>query len=113
MPEELLDPETLTKAFIAVAQQCERDSLLWFPQSHNLTEHALSLAGEAGEVANKVKKILRGSDDLNDSRVRFNLIMENTDVLIYNMNLAAILRYDPYMAYMTKRAENEKRFGRG
>jgi hypothetical protein len=111
--EERLSADTLSKAFIAVAQQCDQDSELWFPKSHNLTEHVLSMGGEVGEVQNITKKILRGSLDLNDASTRFALIMENTDVLIYNMNVAAILRYDPYMAYMTKRMENEKRFARG
>lgn len=97
----------------ALAKQCNDDSLRWFPNSHNVVHHTLSLCGEAGELANLVKKIDRGSLDIRDANTRYRLMMETTDVFVYLLNIAFLLGLDLQKAYDHVRAENEKRFGNG
>lgn len=95
------------------AKQCVEDSERWFGDStvvYSIPHHTLAMAGEVGEFANIVKKIDRGSLNMGDARVRYDLAMELTDVFIYLMNLAGLLGVDLEKAYMHKRAENEKRF---
>ena len=53
---------------------------------------ALGLAGEAGEVANKVKKFERG--DYNEDRLRELAASEIGDVLWYIAGLATVLELD-------------------
>jgi NTP pyrophosphatase (non-canonical NTP hydrolase) len=95
-------------------KQCLDDSIRWFGDTVNIEgaipHHALALAGEVGEFANIVKKIDRGSLDSREPRVRHDLAMELTDVLIYVLNLGALLRIDLEESYKIKRAENEQRF---
>jgi NTP pyrophosphatase (non-canonical NTP hydrolase) len=96
-----------------LAMQCQEDSQRWFPDANHVPHHALSLAGEVGELCNIVKKLERGSLDIRDAGVRYDLAMELTDVYIYLLNLAGLLKVDLEKAYMYKRSENEKRFGNG
>lgn len=95
-----------------LAQQCQEDSLRWFPESNNVVHHALSLAGEVGELCNIIKKIDRGSLDIKDANVRYKLMMETTDVYVYLLNLAALFGLDLERSYEHVRALNEKRFGK-
>jgi NTP pyrophosphatase (non-canonical NTP hydrolase) len=66
--------------------------------------------GEAGEFANLVKKIERGSLRLGDASVRLKLAMELTDTFVYMLNLAGLLGIDLEKSYHLVRGENEKRF---
>lgn len=54
---------------------------------------ALGLAGEAGEVANKVKKVLRDNNGVLSDEVAKDLAGEVGDVLWYAANLAEEINY--------------------
>jgi NTP pyrophosphatase (non-canonical NTP hydrolase) len=96
-----------------LAQACMADSERWFPgQAHSMAFLTLALAGEVGELANIVKKVERGSLDPHDAAVKRMMDMETTDVLIYLMNIFALLKVDPAKSYEKKRQENEQRFGK-
>ena len=45
------------------AYQTEARKTAFCPPEHKITYPAIGLAGEAGELANKVKKLLRGDDN--------------------------------------------------
>lgn len=97
-----------------LAEKAIQDSKLWFPKTaSNLSHHVLGMCGETGELANLVKKIERGSLDPAQATVRHQLVMENTDVLIYNLCVFGLLRADPLRAYNAVRAQNVQRFGSG
>jgi NTP pyrophosphatase (non-canonical NTP hydrolase) len=87
------------------------DSQKWFPRTTgNLFFTAACIAGEAGELVNKLKKVERGSHAL--SEVLPEAIEEATDVLTYLLNFYGALGIDPEVEYHKKRAKNEARFGR-
>jgi len=62
-----------------------------YPVEDALTYTALGLCGESGEVAEKIKKWIRGDD--NGSSLKENLLYELGDVLWYLSNLAFELNY--------------------
>lgn len=64
-----------------------------FPQEVALEYLTLGLVGEAGEIANKVKKILRGDHEF-DEGAKDNLRYELGDVLWYVAVLADHLEVD-------------------
>lgn len=95
-----------------LALQCADDSKRWFPDyKPDVPYFALCMAGEVGEFANMVKKVERGSLDPNDAKVRYDMVMELTDVFIYLLNLAGMLNVDLEAAYNVKRQHNEQRWG--
>jgi NTP pyrophosphatase (non-canonical NTP hydrolase) len=98
-----------------IAEQCLGDSKRWFPEQLNLPHMGLGLTGEAGEVANIIKKIDRGSleSPFENQDVKDKLTDEMADVFTYLMNLAGFLQIDMAKEYMRKRLFNEKRFGDG
>lgn len=96
-----------------MAQQARDDSDRWFGDSHasdSLVHMVLSLCGEAGELANLVKKIDRGSLDIRNANVRYQLMMETTDVFVYLLNIAGMLGLDLERSNDHVRGLNEKRF---
>lgn len=111
-----------------LAQQARDDSRRWFPDTADSLVHmGLGMSGEAGEVTNILKKIDRGDfgqtakdfihgeptlDGL-PQEVRTQLAGEVTDVLVYVLNMYALLGVKPDVIYATVRAANERRFGRG
>jgi len=64
-----------------------------YPEEYKVIYPALGLAGEAGEAADKVKKILRGDCELTEER-RKAIALEIGDVLWYCATLAHDLGYD-------------------
>jgi len=59
-----------------------------YPKTHAILYPALGMAGEAGEVANKVKKIIRDGFDAQPETWREDLSSEIGDVLWYCAALA-------------------------
>lgn len=104
---------------VELTKQCVSDSRRWFPDvnpgpdasQREIIHHTVAMFGEMGEFANIVKKIERGSLNLENPNVQFNLRDELADVLIYLLNLAGILNVDLLYAYGDKRVRNEERFG--
>lgn len=84
-----------------------------------LVYSTLGLAGEAGEIANKVKKIIRDNDGLVTRDVRTALRAELGDVLWYVACLAGDLRTDlstvaqENLDKLAKRAQENKIQGSG
>jgi NTP pyrophosphatase (non-canonical NTP hydrolase) len=69
---------------------------------------ALALCGESGEVANAVKKVIRG--DISYEEQRGAVISEVTDVFIYVLKLAYQMGFDLEGAYLGKMEINRARF---
>ena len=69
-------------------------ALAIYPRANAYVYPALKLAGEAGEVAEKVGKSLRGDFSLDDPNVKLELLKELGDVLWYVNALANDLGSD-------------------
>lgn len=96
---------------VEMALQCVADSKRWFPNvTDSIPHHTLAMAGEVGEFANIVKKIERGDLDIHDAATRNKLAMELTDVMVYLLNIAGLLRINLAVTYDVVRKHNEKRF---
>ena len=94
-------------------RQALDDSERWFGDVatvHNLSHHVLALCGEAGELANLVKKIERGSLNPQSATVQHQLAMETTDTFVYLLNIAGLLGVDLEKSNQLVRGQNEKRF---
>lgn len=65
-----------------------------YPADNGLVYTTLGLTGEAGEVAEKVKKILRDKDGHVDHKANYELASELGDVLWYAANLASELGFN-------------------
>lgn len=65
-----------------------------YPEQHRIVYPTLGLVGEAGEVAEKVKKVLRDSGGEFTLEKKEELAKELGDVLWYIANLANDLKYD-------------------
>lgn len=64
------------------------------PRDLAITYPALGIAGEAGEVADKVKKVFRDHDrDFSDAKLRHDIALEIGDVLWYCAKLSYELGY--------------------
>jgi len=99
---------------------CVEDSGRWFPgKAQTLPNLVLCLAGEVGEVANLVKKIVRGSMTLEyamdeEYKSGATLQEEVIDCLIYLCNLMGAKEFegvDWKKIWDEKRQFNENRFG--
>ncbi len=101
------------------------NSRRWFPELHErgqlelIIHMALGLAGEAGEVANLVKKINRGPRSGPGGIAPWTfeqydaLTDELADVLTYTLNLAGLLGIDLAATFDRKQGVCEERWGTG
>jgi NTP pyrophosphatase (non-canonical NTP hydrolase) len=91
------------------------DSHRWFPECDNLglPFWMLCLTGEVGELANELKKVMRGTANFNDAKVKYKIDMEVADIFTYLLQIAGMLQIDLEAAYNVKRQFNEERFGPG
>jgi len=65
-----------------------------FPKEHSLVYPALGLVGEAGEVAEKVKKVIRDNKGEMDCKKREEIAKELGDVLWYLAALSTEIGYE-------------------
>jgi NTP pyrophosphatase (non-canonical NTP hydrolase) len=75
-------------------QAAARETALYPDAGSNPIYPTLGLSGEAGEVADKVKKVLRDSHGHFDDEVRAEIALELGDVLWYVAQLASEMGYD-------------------
>lgn len=98
-----------------LAWEMRSNSERWFPEMHADPQipmhvfYALGMSGEVGEVANEVKKGLRGHQE-NGVR-HIDLAAELADVFTYLLLLADELDVDLIAEYRKKAALNEGRWG--
>ena len=83
------------------------------PLEHQLMYVALGVAGEAGEIAEKVKKIIRNDDGIVSDEKRSALKSEIGDVLWYLSQLSRILGFSFSDAARANVAKLEDRALRG
>lgn len=108
--ESSTDPDRLLKD---IQIECSDDTLDWFPDIEPSLDYlSICLAGETGEFCNIVKKMMRGSMDIEAEYTKFLLSMELVDTFIYVVLLANILGMDLAKAYTIKREQNVERFDR-
>lgn len=69
-------------------QKLSRETAIYPNRDKNFIYPALGLAGEAGEVAEIIKRIIRDEEGLFDERVKSELLKELGDVLWYLSQLA-------------------------
>lgn len=101
----------LSVALFDLAAEMRANSERWFPAIHDGqfplgAFYALGLAGEAGEVANEMKKIWRGVDGN-----RGNVGAELSDTFTYLLLLADECGVDLIAEYRDKVAVNNNRWG--
>lgn len=65
-----------------------------YPNDNNISYLALAICGEAGELADKVKKVIRDKQGLFYIPDLTAIAMELGDILWYAANLAKVLGYD-------------------
>ena len=107
-------PELSLKCNIqSLTERMKKDSAFWHKKVHGdhgaLRDHyALGLCGEAGEVADEIKKMAYDEDR---AARRVDLATELSDVLIYLLLLADHEGIDIVDAYLKKREHNINRWG--
>ena len=102
-----------------IAATCLANSERWFPTNHTtlrsaVTHCTLGLAGEAGETANRVKKLYGYMDqrrDVDPGAVR-SIVEELVDTLIYDLVLLRLFGADIPQAIADKVAICEARWGK-
>jgi NTP pyrophosphatase (non-canonical NTP hydrolase) len=104
------------KEIIRLQQEFDSRHESSFPWNQNISDDnlqtlqylALALCGESGEVANAIKKVIRG--DVSYEEQRDAVIGEVTDVFIYVLKLAYQMGFDLENAYISKMELNRVKF---
>lgn len=112
---------TIATDLDTITHRARSNSARWFPELHarpardQLTHLTLGLTGEAGEVANLVKKLNRRPDDTADlAGLELDLVAEElANVLTYLLNIAGLLGIDLAASFHHKQAICEQRWGAG
>jgi NTP pyrophosphatase (non-canonical NTP hydrolase) len=84
-----------------------------YPEKHRITYPALGMAGEAGEVANKVKKLIRDGPENRPETWREDIASEIGDVLWYCAALASDLNLSLGMIAAQNLIKLDKRKDKG
>ena len=84
-----------------------------YPEQHRITYPALGMAGEAGEVANKVKKLIRDGPENRPETWREDIASEIGDVLWYCAALASDLNLSLGMIAAQNLIKLDKRKAKG
>ena len=82
---------TIKKLDFTEYQKLSRRTAVYPNIGNNLYYPALGLAGETGEVMNKIKKIMRDKLDIKDNNLKEMIESELGDILWYISNLATEL----------------------
>jgi len=75
-------------------QNKARETAIYPNKDNNFIYPTLGLVGEAGEVAEKIKKVIRDNDGVLSEDKRIETAKELGDVMWYISNLAAELGFD-------------------
>jgi len=101
---------SISKELALMIDEAYEDSVRWFSNvPDDIVTMTLGLVGEAGEFADEIKKMVRGSKTYHEALPK--LREELTDIFIYVMLASRILQMDLIEEYYTKRETNEGRFG--
>ena len=84
-----------------------------YPDQHKIIYPALGMAGEAGEVANKVKKLIRDGPENRPDTWREDIASEIGDVLWYCASLASDLNLSLGMIASQNLIKLDKRKAKG
>ena len=84
-----------------------------YPNQHKIIYPALGMAGEAGEVANKVKKLIRDGPENRPDTWREDIASEIGDVLWYCASLASDLNLSLGMIAAQNLIKLDKRKAKG
>jgi len=90
-----------------------RKTALYPNAGDNLIYPTLGLAGEAGEVADKVKKVLRDHNGVFDDSTKIAIMLELGDVLWYIAQLSSELGFDLDQVANENLKKLSSRFNRG
>lgn len=98
----------------SLAKRMRTNSERWFPSLHDghldlRVFYTLGLAGEVGEVANLVKKMVRG---VYEKPPEVDIGAELADIFTYLLLLADELDVDLLIEYENKATYNERRWGK-
>jgi NTP pyrophosphatase (non-canonical NTP hydrolase) len=91
----------------------------FYPKHRKIEYPVLGICGEAGEVAEKVKKTIRDNNEVFDAERKAAILKELGDVLWYVVATAQDMGYDfedvihANMSKVTKRLETNTRQGEG
>ena len=109
--EQFLKEKYNMSDFNAYQRSASRTAI--YPEQHKILYPALGLAGEAGEVANKVKKLIRDGPDKRPETWREDIASEIGDVLWYCSAIATDLNMSLGQIAMSNRNKLSSRKERG